>query len=351
MAFKKAEATRRWARIYFYGGSGSGKTRTALLMAQEFSDRLKTAGKPHRIALIDTEHHRSESEVLIGFDFDVAHCESFSTLDNEVHGFDPTQYGVLVIDSHSPAWSSIQDAKEIVKTSLGTTRFDQWRKIKSPWREHVADLDSVAAHVLTTARQGMDYQEVTDSDGSKSLNAVGYKANVEKDTPYEMGMLIRMEAVKQQMGEDEFGVRKAWVEKCNVPGLIGDVKRFRKLATLADDQKAVAEAFAPLFEWFTGGEDAGGYSPTASMQTDAERLLERDEQRETTTHESAELVTQYAAQMQLTQAMAGLETIWKTIQADSPHKKSGPKRLTVADYKDLGKIKDSRKSELNGAKK
>jgi len=344
MAFKKAEATKRWARVQTYGPAGSGKTRTLMLLAQEFSDRLKAAGKPHRIAVVDTEHQRSESEVLIGFDFDVEHCCGFAEMAAAVEAFDPTVYGALVVDSLSPPWDSIQDAQGIIKTKIGTTRFDQWRKIKTPWREFIAQLGGLDAHVLLTARQGTEYKTTVDENGQENMTAVGFKAKAENETAYEAGTLLRMEVVKQQMGPEEFGLHKAFVEKCDAPGLVHSVFSFRKNDSIEDDQAAVAKAFAPLFETFTGrnGETKQPSPlPSDAVHNDGLLLAERDAQAEQNEKTSEELLLVYTVRIKQAESKDALQAIWKEAGAD---KKA--KRIMPQAYTQLSTLKDQRKAEL-----
>ena len=344
MAFKKAEATKRWARVQTYGSAGSGKTRTLMLMAQEFSDRLKAAGKPHRIAVVDTEHKRSESEVLIGFDFDKEDCVGFAEMVKAVEGFGSSSHGVLVIDSLSPAWESLQDAQDIVKTKANTVRFDQWKKIKAAWKEFIAYLDGLEAHVLLTARQGNEYKTVTRENGQEELITVGYKAKVENETAYEAGTLLRMEVVKQQMGAEEFGLHKAFVEKCDAPGLIHSVLSFRKNESLQDDQQAVAEALAPLFETFTGTNGEATEKPkmpSDGVHSDGTLLAEREAQAEAAEATSEDLLLTYTVKIKQAKEIKELQAVWAEVTAAKKRKELMPQA-----HKQLSTLKDQRKAEL-----
>lgn len=350
VAFEKAVAEMTWARFGLYGMTGSGKSWTGMLLAEELSKRLKAKGKPHRIAFIDAEEQR-RSDILVraGFDFDRQFAAGFKETLEAVQIFNPETHGVLFVDSMSVPWGTLQDSDEWQKTKAGTNSFEQWKPIKRAWQGLIAELHNLNAHVGMTFRQGSEYQDIPNDKGVMQKIVVGFKATAEKDTPYGLGLLMRMEVNKQQLGQEEFGIRKAFIEKCDVQGLGSDIFRFRSHKTLDEDRVVVAETFGAWLDVMDGSGSVQTYSPQAAAKNDAALLLEQAEAKKSLEAASDGIMEQYKAQLLMLTEVGGLKALWTTIQKDSPRKPGG--RLTPEHYRTLGKIKDTRKGELNGAKK
>ena len=348
VAFEKAVAENTWARFGAYGETGSGKSFTGMMLAEALSKRLKAAGKPHRIALIDTEQGRSDILVRAGFDFDRIHVEGFKEAEEAAHILNPATHGVCFIDTMSVPWSTLQDSDEWKKTPAGTNSFEQWKPIKRAWQALIAYLSNQPMHLGMTFRQGAQYQDIPNDKGVLQKVTVGFKASSEKDTAYGLGLLIRMEVNKQQMGAEEFGIRKAFIEKCDIEDLEKDIFRFRKQKALDTARAAVMEAFKPWLDVMDGSGKVRTYSPEAAAKNDAGVLIEQAEAKKALEDASTGIMEQYKAQLLMLTDVAGLKALWTTIQKDSPRKPGG--RLTPEHYRALGKIKDTRKGELNGAK-
>jgi hypothetical protein len=216
------------------------------------------------------------------------------------------------------------------------------------WQLLIAYLSNQPMHLGMTFRQGAQYQDIPNDKGVLQKVIVGYKAASEKETPYGLGLLIRMELNKQQMGAEEFGIYKAFIEKCDTEGLEADIFRFRKQKTLDAARVAVVEAFKPWLDVMDGSGAVRTYSPEAAAKNDASVLIEQAEAKKALEAASNGIMEQYKAQLLMLEDVARLKALWTTIQKDSPRKPGG--RLTPEDYRALGKVKDARKIELNGAK-
>src|SRR4051812_42124946 len=109
MAFKKATGGQSKLKVGLYGKQGSGKTLTALMIAEGLAKR---EGK--RIAYVDTERGTDfycraipERKAHPGaFDFDAIYTRSICQVLDEVESIDPATHGVLIIDSMTHIWEA-----------------------------------------------------------------------------------------------------------------------------------------------------------------------------------------------------------------------------------------------------
>lgn len=192
MAFKKAEPNMPFIKALIFGNAGTGKTYTSLLLAEGLAKR---EGK--RIAVIDTEPNapsgmyaprkdgKAPESGVVPIDFDLEAPTDIKEMKRVVEEFDPSTHNVLVLDTFTWFWRKLSDT-ESVKTSIGTTSFSQWAKIKREYRDTLIKLLNLPAHLFMTAREQVEYDAVNTTE----MKAVGFKAMLEKETPYETTLLI-----------------------------------------------------------------------------------------------------------------------------------------------------------------
>jgi predicted ATP-dependent serine protease len=155
--FQKPQAQKAALKMALYGPAGSGKTFTALLVAEGLANHT---GK--RIAYVDTEYGtafyaRQVTERPVhpqAFDFDVLYTKSITQTLDAVRGLDRTTHGVLVIDSISHIWDAAIGAYTGKRTKAGTVPLHAWSCIKRPYREMMHLLLASPVHVLICGRQG-----------------------------------------------------------------------------------------------------------------------------------------------------------------------------------------------------
>ena len=112
-AFHKPQPLKAALKLALYGPAGSGKTFTALLLAEGLALH---AGKG--IAYVDTEHGTAFYGQDVpqrrvhpdAFDFDTLYTKSISEVLAAVRGLDLETHGVLVIDSITHLWDSCKNA-------------------------------------------------------------------------------------------------------------------------------------------------------------------------------------------------------------------------------------------------
>ena len=159
MPFVKAIKQQRKLRMAIDGPAGSGKTMTALKLAEAIA-----RAQGGRVALVDTEH-ASASLYADKFDFDVLVLETFSP-GNYVQAIKEAEQGgyvVLIIDSLSHAWAGKGGALEMVdqaakrsQSGSGNT-FGAWRDVTPQHNALVETMLGCKMHLIVTLRSKMAY--------------------------------------------------------------------------------------------------------------------------------------------------------------------------------------------------
>ena len=146
MGFTKATKRRAKLRLALCGPTGSGKTYSALAIAQ---------GLGQRIALIDTECG-SASLYADKFGFDVLELESGHPEGyiEAIHEAERAGYDVVIIDSLSHAWMGKDGALELVdkaaKRSKSGNSYMAWREITPHHNKLVEAMLRVPADIIGT---------------------------------------------------------------------------------------------------------------------------------------------------------------------------------------------------------
>lgn len=195
VTFTKAAPQQAKLKIGIYGPPGSGKTFTALLIAEGLA---KVDGK--RVAFVDTERGTdfycqnipSREVHPEAFDFDAIYTRSLSDVLKAVRSLDTAVYGVVVIDSISHIWDAAIEAFEGAKTTKGTIKMQDWGSIKKPYKDLIRTLLDSPLHVLILGRQ----KNIFENDASGEMKKVGVGMRAEGETEYEPHICVRMEQKK-----------------------------------------------------------------------------------------------------------------------------------------------------------
>lgn len=210
--FRKAKPQQAALKMGIYGPAGSGKTMTALLIAEGLA---RLSGK--RIAMVDTERGtdfycqavQSRSVHPEAFDFDALYTRSITECAAAIRGLKPDEHGVMIIDSITHIWQAAIEAYAGRQTSIGTIPMSAWGKIKRPYKDIMSMFLSSPMHAILCGRQGVEYSTNEDTE---ELKAIGLKMKAEGETPYEPHILIRMEAIKPKKTSERADI-VAYVEK------------------------------------------------------------------------------------------------------------------------------------------
>jgi hypothetical protein len=201
--FRKAQCMKAALKMGVYGPAGSGKTITALLIAEAIAATTKK-----RVAFVDTENGSDfyAAEVKerrihpLPFDFDVLRTRSIAEVNREVQQLKPADYAVVIIDSATHLWEGAIAAYSGPKAGGGQIPMHAWGNIKKPWKLMIEWMLNTPMHVLLCGRLGNKFTE--DEDG-KTHNA-GVKFKAEGETGYEPDFLLQLQPEQLKGGETHY---------------------------------------------------------------------------------------------------------------------------------------------------
>lgn len=209
--FKKAERKRSYVKIALCGVSGSGKTYSALLMAQ---------GLGEKIAMIDTENGSGElySDLC---EYDVAQLVppfSPNKFISAIKEAEDAGYGVLIIDSLSHAWSGQGGILEMIDKKTAASRtgnsFVAWRDVTPEHNKLVDDILQCQMHVIVTMRSKTAYEMQNDEKGKKTPVKVGLAPIQREGMEYEFTLVFNIEREKHYalVSKDRTGLFKDTID-------------------------------------------------------------------------------------------------------------------------------------------
>ena len=294
--FRKAKSEQAALKMGFYGAAGSGKTMTALLVAEGLSKLTRK-----RTAFVDTERGTdfycqavpSRGVHPEAFDFDAIYTRSMTDIIRDVKALDQTQYATVVIDSITHVWEAAIAAYAGNTTKIGSIPFHAWAKIKKPYKELIAFLLSSQLHVIFCGRQGNIWEE---DEASGELKNVGTKMKAEGETPYEPHILIHMECMRKKDGTSRIS---AFAEKDRTGVLAG--KMFYEPTF-----NSLISPIIPLL----GGVQAHMQTGDEAAAIDAENLAQDDNAKET---RSTETLKRFKARIDLCEDKDALKALSKEI--------------------------------------
>ena len=219
--FRKAKAEKAALKFGLYGLAGSGKTFTALLIAEGLAKHSKK-----KVAYVDTERGTDFYANPVpgrkfhpgAFEFDALYTRSITEVLEALKGLDSKDYGVIVLDSITHLWEAAINAYSGRTTKAGTIPFHAWGKIKKPYKDLMTLLLNSPMHVLICGRQGNEWAEDSETE---ELKRVGTKMKAEGETPHEPDFLLHMEAIKNP--KEKIATITAFAEKDRSGVLAGKV--------------------------------------------------------------------------------------------------------------------------------
>lgn len=189
MNFRKAERKKAKLRLAICGPAGSGKTYSALLMAQG----LAPGGG---IALLDTERGSGElySDLTA---YDVATLtppfspERYIDL---IEGAGAAGYQVLIIDSLSHAWEGEGGCLDLHDKATAASRsgnsYTAWREVTPQHNALVEAMLQSPCHVVATMRSKTAYELSDDGNGKKKPIKVGLAPVQRPGMEYEFTVVL-----------------------------------------------------------------------------------------------------------------------------------------------------------------
>jgi hypothetical protein len=312
--FKKAKAEQAALKLGLYGPAGSGKTLTALLIAEGLAN---LTGK--RVAYVDTERGTDFYAQAVAsrgvhpepFDFDALYTRSVTDTLNAAKSLDTGTHGVLVIDSITHIWEACMAAYSGRMTRIGTIPVNAWGKIKRPYKELMTLALNSPLHVIFCGRQKNVWEE---DEETEELKVVGVTMRAEGETPYEPHILVRMEAIRPKK-TNEVAQIVAYAEKDRTGVLAGR-------SFINPTFESLCRPILPLL----GSVQAHTADADETAVRDAEALAQEDAARE---EQSASLLREFSARLDLAKTRGDLKDIGKAI---TPQVKA---KMTTADVASL----------------
>ena len=193
MTFKKARKEKLFARIALVGISGSGKTRTALRMANVLKG-------DKRIALIDTEFE-SASLYAGSFDFDTMQLTDYNPKNYIAaikEASESGEYGCLIIDSLSHAWEGKGGALDIKdkierRGGAGVNSYTAWREVTPLHNDLVEAILRAPMNVIVTMRSKQDISMEKGENGRTKIVKHGTKAIQREGMEYEFTVVADLD--------------------------------------------------------------------------------------------------------------------------------------------------------------
>jgi len=190
------EVQQAYLKVLIYGGSGAGKTYTALQVATALG----------KTGIVDTERGSEPYRPIFknpdGTPFSVAPTRSCKVVVTQaIPEAIKKEYACLIVDQVSTMWDDLKDQyilQEWRKQSKawyfieknGKLPFQAWSFIKGPFRKMIRELLDAPMHVFIVAR-GMDEFQVS-QDGGEPLKT-GERPEGEKNTKFEPPIMVKME--------------------------------------------------------------------------------------------------------------------------------------------------------------
>jgi len=176
MAFVKAKRAKVWVKVQFVGTSGSGKTTSALLVADGLAKKMGSG-----IAFISTEKSRTMYNAD-KFDYDVEELTDYSP-ESYIRAIDEAidaGYKVIIIDSTSHGWQWLNDTH----SKMPGNSFQNWGKLKPRWAAFMRKILECPAHVITCAR-GKTEWTMEEKNGKQTPVKVGLGSEGDKQSDFE----------------------------------------------------------------------------------------------------------------------------------------------------------------------
>ena len=264
--FTKAQRTQAKLRLALCGPAGSGKTYSALLIAQGLAPE-------GRIALIDSERG-SGSLYSHLTEYDIAPLSPPYSPDRYIQLIQQAEqsgYDVLIIDSLSHAWAGEGGVLDLHDKASMASRsgnsFAAWREVTPKHNALVDALIGADLHVIITLRTKVAFEVADDGQGKKRPLKIGL-APVQRDgLEYEFSVVMDLSveghvatASKDRTGlfdSSHFvpnaGTGQALRDWLN--GGVDAVEQSRRLLDRFSSHVAVIDSVPHLNSWWKANQD------------------------------------------------------------------------------------------------
>lgn len=186
MTMRLTKATRRKTKMKLglAGVSGSGKTYSALLLAQGL------AGNLDKVAVIDTENGSADLYAHLG-EYSTLSLDAPYTPERYVEAIEVCEKSgaeVIIIDSMSHEWDGKGGILEMHSNMVGNS-FTNWGKLTPRHNKFIDKILQSPAHIICTMRSKQDYI-LNEKDGKQVPQKVGLKAITREGVDYEFTLVF-----------------------------------------------------------------------------------------------------------------------------------------------------------------
>lgn len=182
--FKKAAKQSKPVKMLLTGTSHSGKTLSALYLAQ---------GMGEKIAVIDSEHGGSTFyQGRDGLDFDIWELDEFSDEAYlEAINEGAKHYDVLIIDSLTHEWEWLKDYVDKLQSKY-RNQFQAWSVATPRQQKFIEAILAAPVHIICTARSKTEWVIEEDS-GKKNIKKVGTTPQLRQGTEFEFDIILDLD--------------------------------------------------------------------------------------------------------------------------------------------------------------
>ena len=184
--FERAERKQSHILVGLIGASGSGKTFSALKMA----DGMKQAELVKKVCMIDTEGGSGSLYDKLT-EYDTARLDApFSPerYQDYIASAVSQGYDLIIIDSLSPAWEGVGGVLEIKDEAAAKMKndFAAWGQATPKHNRLIQSIVGAQCHFLITFRTRIEHSVETGSDGKTKIRKLGTKPIQRDAVEYEL---------------------------------------------------------------------------------------------------------------------------------------------------------------------
>lgn len=179
MAILKAQRSQVKLRLALAGASGSGKTRSALLLASGMVPMDK-------VVVIDSEQGSSNLYSDLG-GFSVLKLDAPYSPEHYIEAIKECEaagFELIILDGISQEWENSGGVLDIHSKMLGNS-FTNWAKLTPRHNAFMQAILQSPCHTIATVRKKTDYSMDKDSNGKTTITKVGLKEVAREGTDFE----------------------------------------------------------------------------------------------------------------------------------------------------------------------
>jgi hypothetical protein len=252
--FKKATGERARLKVVLDGGSKSGKSFVAQVLARDLITTLKENGALSgngRVAVIDSEGGRVNEHYGMVFDFDDTVLQYYAPeyYQNAIRDAIDEKYSVIIVDQISHEWEGKDGVlayhSQLTNASRSKNGFITWREATPKHDEFIDTLTRCPAHLICTMRCKQKHEQAENG----AVTKLGMQPVQRDTTEYEFDIYGRI-TENHHMTVQTRGILSALFE--NRPYRPGKGISFNPAGGYLIDAGEIHTIARTLGEWISG---------------------------------------------------------------------------------------------------